>query len=43
MQVRSVVPGRATAGCLLAALAMSACGGNATKKSAAPAQPQRMS
>jgi hypothetical protein len=42
MQVRSVVPGRATAGCLLATLALSACGGSDNSKGL-PSQPQRMS
>jgi hypothetical protein len=42
MQVRSVVPGRATAGCLLATLALSACGGSDTSN-AVRSQPQRIS
>jgi hypothetical protein len=42
MQVRSVVPRRALAGCLLMTLALSACGGS-DNTNAARSQPQRMS
>jgi hypothetical protein len=42
MQVRYAVPCRGMAGCLLAALLLSACGGGKTEKASAPAGPQRL-